>query len=173
MITNNAQATSPPTAKDDLRELADQAVAFISRLPGPVSRVELARGDYRVEVEWALVQPTAPLAGQPGSAAPVTAHTLVGPTHDDSEPATNEYRVQVRAPLVGTFYQAPGPGLAPFVEVGHVVEPGQQLAIIEAMKLMNAINADCHGRVKAVHVQDGVPVEFDQPLFDLEPLDEA
>jgi acetyl-CoA carboxylase biotin carboxyl carrier protein len=90
----------------------------------------------------------------------------------EGEPAVPAGRIQVKAPLVGTFYQATGPGAPPLVELGQIVEVGQQLAIIEAMKLMNPINADCRGRVTAAHVADGASVEFDQPLFDLEPLDE-
>jgi acetyl-CoA carboxylase biotin carboxyl carrier protein len=70
---------------------------------------------------------------------------------------------------VGTFYRAPEPGSAPFVEVGDVVAWGQQLAIIEAMKLMNAIEADCDGRVVEIPVADGSPVEFDQPLVLIDP----
>ncbi|TXS34007.1 hypothetical protein EAO74_01285 [Streptomyces sp. gb1(2016)] len=79
--------------------------------------------------------------------------------------------VQVTAPLVGTFYQASSPGGEPFVQVGDIVEPGHQLAIIEAMKLLNSITADVRGRVHAVHPQDGEVVEYAQPLFDLVPVD--
>lgn len=75
----------------------------------------------------------------------------------------------VRAPLVGTFYRSPEPGAPPFAEVGDVVRVGQQLAVIEAMKLMNAIEADRDGRVTAVLIDNAQGVEFDQPLFELDP----
>jgi acetyl-CoA carboxylase biotin carboxyl carrier protein len=76
----------------------------------------------------------------------------------------------VCSPLVGTFHRASEPGSTPFVEVGDVVTCGQQLAIIEAMKLMNSIEADCDGQVVEVPVPDGSPVEFDQPLVLIKPM---
>ena len=71
----------------------------------------------------------------------------------------------VKAPMVGTFYRSGSPGAAAFVEVGHAVKKGQTLCIIEAMKLMNEIESDADGVVKAILSDNGQPVEFDQPLF--------
>jgi acetyl-CoA carboxylase biotin carboxyl carrier protein len=71
--------------------------------------------------------------------------------------------------MVGTFYRASQPGAPPFVEEGDAVLPGQTLCILEAMKLMNEVKAEIEGLVRAIHVQNGEPVEFGQPLFDLEP----
>jgi acetyl-CoA carboxylase biotin carboxyl carrier protein len=71
--------------------------------------------------------------------------------------------------MVGTFYRAPQPGAPPFVEEGDAVGPGQTLCILEAMKLMNEVKAEVEGIVRTIHVQNGQPVEFGQPLFDLEP----
>ncbi|PWR09773.1 acetyl-CoA carboxylase biotin carboxyl carrier protein, partial [Micromonospora acroterricola] len=79
-------------------------------------------------------------------------------------------RATVRAPIVGTFYRAPEPGAAPFVAVGDLVRPGQPVAIVEAMKLMNEVSADRAGRVAAILVEDGQPVEYDQPLVELDPV---
>lgn len=76
--------------------------------------------------------------------------------------------VTVRAPMVGTFYRAPAPDAPPYVEVGQTVEPGQTLCIIEAMKLMNEIEAEVRGRVSAILVENGQPVEYGQPLMTLE-----
>ncbi|GAA0232652.1 hypothetical protein GCM10009527_031490 [Actinomadura nitritigenes] len=70
---------------------------------------------------------------------------------------------------MGTFYGRPSPDEPPFVEVGDVVEEGQQVALIEAMKLFNAVTAAVRGRIAKVHVADGDMVEYDQPLFDLVP----
>jgi len=78
--------------------------------------------------------------------------------------------VRVESPMVGTFYRSSQPGSPPFVEVGDVVGPGQTLCILEAMKLMNEVKADVEGVVRAVHVENGAPVEFGQLLFELEPL---
>jgi oxaloacetate decarboxylase alpha subunit len=78
--------------------------------------------------------------------------------------------VRVESPMVGTFYRAPQPGAPPFVEEGDVVGPGQTLCILEAMKLMNEVKADIEAVVRAILVENAAPVEFGQPLFDLEPL---
>jgi oxaloacetate decarboxylase alpha subunit len=85
------------------------------------------------------------------------------------EPSTDG-GIRVEAPMVGTFYRAPQPGAPPFVEEGDAVVPGQTLCILEAMKLMNEVKADVEGIVRTIHVQNGQPVEFGQPLFDLEPM---
>ncbi|HET8894147.1 MAG TPA: acetyl-CoA carboxylase biotin carboxyl carrier protein [Gaiellaceae bacterium] len=78
--------------------------------------------------------------------------------------------VSVASPMVGTFYRAPQPGAPAFVEEGDVVSPGQTLCILEAMKLMNEVKAELEAVVRRIHVENGQPVEFGQPLFDLEPL---
>jgi acetyl-CoA carboxylase biotin carboxyl carrier protein len=73
----------------------------------------------------------------------------------------------VRSPMVGTFYRSPSPGAASFVEVGQKVKAGDVLCIVEAMKMMNQIEADKSGTIDAILVEDGEPVEFDQPLFSI------
>jgi acetyl-CoA carboxylase biotin carboxyl carrier protein len=78
--------------------------------------------------------------------------------------------VTVDAPMVGTFYRAASPGSAPFVSEGDLVKEGQALCIIEAMKLMNEIEAKVGGRIAKILVENGQPVEYGQPLFSLEPL---
>jgi acetyl-CoA carboxylase biotin carboxyl carrier protein len=77
----------------------------------------------------------------------------------------------VTAPLLGTFYARSKPGEAPFVKVGDVVEPDTVLCIVEVMKLMNSVNAGCHGVIAAVHAEDGQLVEFGQALFSIVPSD--
>lgn len=77
---------------------------------------------------------------------------------------------EIKAPMVGTFYRAPAPGAEPFVEVGTVVEPGQTLCILEAMKLMNEITAEDYGVIKEILVENGMPVEYGQTLFLYEPM---
>jgi acetyl-CoA carboxylase biotin carboxyl carrier protein len=74
----------------------------------------------------------------------------------------------VRAPMVGTFYRSPSPGAKPFVDVGQTVKQGQTLCIIEAMKMLNQIEADRNGVIAEILVENGQPVEFDQPLFVIE-----
>ena len=105
--------------------------------------------------------PTAPAAASAptpaaGAAVPVIA----------SKP---ESRHVLRAPMVGTFYRAPSPEARPFVEVGQMVRHGQTLCIVEAMKMLNPIESDVAGSIVDVLVENGAPVEFDQPLFVIEP----
>lgn len=78
--------------------------------------------------------------------------------------------VEIKAPMVGTFYRAPSPEAAPFVEIGQVIETGQVICIIEAMKLMNEIKSEVRGRIVEVLVDNAEPVEFGQPMFLIEPV---
>lgn len=78
--------------------------------------------------------------------------------------------IEVKAPMVGTFYRAPNPEAPPYVEVGQVIEPGQVICIIEAMKLMNEIKSEIKGKISEVLAENAEPVEFGQPLFLVEPL---
>lgn len=73
--------------------------------------------------------------------------------------------IEIKAPMVGTFYRAPSPETPPFVEVGQEIEPGQVICIIEAMKLMNEIKSEIRGKIKEILVENGEPVEFGQPMF--------
>jgi len=78
--------------------------------------------------------------------------------------------VEIKAPMVGTFYRAPSPESPAFVEIGQIIEPGQVICIIEAMKLMNEIKAEMKGKIVEILAENTEPVEFDQPLFLVEPL---
>ena len=82
-----------------------------------------------------------------------------------AEPAPGQEGHVVKAPMVGTFYRSPSPDAKPFVEVGQAVKEGETICIIEAMKLMNEIEADASGVVKAILVENGQPVEYGQALF--------
>lgn len=158
-----------------VRELGSAAHALIERLPGPVRRISLRVGDCLVEVDW-HVDPAAPPQAVPEAERPHRVNGTVNGTTVAVGRATapvvaDPSTMQVRAPLVGTFYRCPGPGELPFVEVGSVVEIGQQVAIIEAMKLLTPVTATSRGRVLAIHPADGEMVEYDQPLLDLGPAD--
>jgi oxaloacetate decarboxylase (Na+ extruding) subunit alpha len=87
-----------------------------------------------------------------------------------SEPVASNGLVSVEAPMIGVFYRAPEPGAEPFVEVGEAVAPGQTLCLLEAMKLFNELKAETTGVVRAIHAENGEPVEFGQLLFELEPV---
>jgi acetyl-CoA carboxylase biotin carboxyl carrier protein len=89
--------------------------------------------------------------------------------HSENE-EENKNREEIVAPMVGTFYRAPAPDAAPFVEKGDIVNPGDTLCIIEAMKLMNEIEVETRGKIIDILVENGQPVEYGEPLFIIEPL---
>jgi len=91
--------------------------------------------------------------------APATAVAVVDAGEDEIELAV------VKSPIVGTFYRAPEPGAPPFVEVGSMIKKGQVLCVIEAMKLMNEIDAECDGEIMNVYVENGQPVQYGERLF--------
>ena len=101
--------------------------------------------------------PAAPAAGGAGGAAPAAA------------PARDENVVEITSPMVGTFYRSPSPEAPPYVEVGSQVRKGQTLCILEAMKLMNELEAEIDGTIRGILVENTDPVEFGQPLFLIEP----
>ena len=107
--------------------------------------------------------PVAPVAAP--AAAPAPAPAAAAPAE---APAAEVSGHQVRSPMVGTFYRSPSPEAKAFVEVGQTVKVGDALCIVEAMKMMNRIEADKAGMVKAILVNDGEAVEFDQPLIVIE-----
>jgi acetyl-CoA carboxylase biotin carboxyl carrier protein len=113
----------------------------------------------------AAVVPETPAAA-PGPRSTLPAAASIPPPGASAPVASGEI-VTVRSPMVGTFYSAPGQDAPPFVEIGDRVRVGQILCIIEAMKLMNEIEAEFEGEVLKCHVENGQPVEFGEPLFDL------
>lgn len=89
---------------------------------------------------------------------------------EQAEERMVEKTVEIKAPMVGTFYRAPSPESPPYVEIGQVIEPGQVICIIEAMKLMNEIKSEIKGRVVDILVDNTEPVEFGQPMILVEPV---
>ncbi|HST84815.1 MAG TPA: biotin/lipoyl-containing protein [Kineosporiaceae bacterium] len=155
--------------------LAAEASALIDRLPGPLRRVRVQLGEAEVEVEWATPEQVqaaapAPAAFAPGPVAVSGGDWLTPPdAGDGNENGPIPGAIVVEAPVVGVFYRSPSPDEPPFVELGERVEVGQQLGIVEAMKLMNPIQAETAGVLAAVHVETGQGVEFGQPLFEILP----
>ena len=134
-----------------------------------VSELEITEAEGKVRIVKATPQAVAtvaaPVAVAPAPAAPAAA----APVASDPSPAPAEPSGQaVKSPMVGTFYRAPNPESAPFVEVGSTVKVGDRLCIIEAMKILNEIESDCAGVVKAIQVNDGDAVEFGQVMFIIE-----
>ena len=141
--------------------LDDSGIAEIEITEGEES-VRISRYAASAPVAAAPVVHHAPAAPAPALApAPAAASEAAAPPAE----AADEDGFEVTAPMVGTFYAASSPGAAPYVQVGDRVNEGDTLCIIEAMKMMNQIEADVSGVVKSIRVQNGEPVEFGQVLF--------
>jgi acetyl-CoA carboxylase biotin carboxyl carrier protein len=133
-----------------------------------IAELEISEGEERVRItrtaastQQTYVPAQSPV---PQPAVPTAAAQAVAPAAEPAKPATVEGHV-VKSPMVGTFYRSASPGAKAFVDVGQSVNSGDTLCIIEAMKLLNEIEADQGGVIKAILVENGQPVEFGQPLF--------
>lgn len=132
-----------------------------------ISELEISEGEEKIRIAKNLTVAAGPapatyMVGAPAAPAPVTA----APAVTAAAPVAAEPEGHaVTSPMVGTFYRSGSPGAPAFAEVGQTVKAGDTLCIIEAMKLMNEIEADASGVIKAVMVENGQPVEFGQPLF--------
>ena len=140
-----------------------------------IDELEIHEGEESVRISRHSNRAAAP-AQQTLVAAPVAAPAAAQPSPspqpvaapEQPEPATAEPAMtghQVKSPMVGTFYRSPSPNSPAFVEAGSHVKEGDILCIVEAMKMMNQIKADKSGKIEAILVENGSPVEFDQPLF--------
>ena len=134
-----------------------------------VDEIEIKEGEESVRISrnkgMTMAAPMpAPL--MPAPMAPAPAAQVAAPAAPEMGSASSANAV--KSPMVGTFYRSPGPDAAPFVEVGQSVRTGDVLCIVEAMKMMNQIEADHAGTVTAIHAENGEPVEFDQPLLTVE-----
>jgi acetyl-CoA carboxylase biotin carboxyl carrier protein len=158
----------------ELKELID----FL--IEKDISEFELERGDVKVRIKRGgetaapVIAHAVPLAAMPMAAPPAQAGQSMATPAPASAPAApaaaaEEELHTVKSPIVGTFYEAPGPGALPFVKPGDQVAAGQVLCIIEAMKLMNEIESDKSGEIVKVLVSNGQPVEYGQPLFAIRP----
>jgi oxaloacetate decarboxylase alpha subunit len=132
-------------------------------------RIVQESGVGEIEIEDAGMRVSVRRADEPGAVpAPAAGGVAVAPAVD--EITVTAETVRVESPMPGVFYRAPQPGAPPFVEVGDVVAAGQTLCVVEAMKLFNELTADLDGRVRAIHADNGQPVEFGTLLFELDPV---
>ena len=133
-----------------------------------VAEIEIKEGEESVRISRqsqtspAMMAAPAAFAPPPAPAA-APAAVVEAPAAETAAEAIEGHAI--KSPMVGTFYRAPSPGATAFVEVGQTVSAGDTLCIIEAMKLLNQIEADKAGTIKAILVENGQPVEYDQPLF--------
>ncbi len=129
-----------------------------------IAEIEITEGEESVRISRYSQNPpavvAAPVAAPVAVAAPLAAAAVAAPAAEPEETG-----FQVEAPMVGTFYGSSSPGSAPYVQVGDRVNEGDTLCIIEAMKMMNQIEADVGGVIKSIRMQNGEPVEYGQTLF--------
>ncbi|ENV2226936.1 acetyl-CoA carboxylase biotin carboxyl carrier protein [Neisseria gonorrhoeae] len=133
-----------------------------------IAEIEVTEGEEKVRITRTIAAAAVPVyaAPVPAAAPAVTpAAAPVAASAPAAAPAARDLSDAQKSPMVGTFYRAPGPNAAAFVEVGQQVKAGDTLCIIEAMKLMNEIEAEKSGTVKEILVENGTPVEFGEPLF--------
>lgn len=162
----------------NIKEIQD-LIKFVAK--AGVSEVEIEQKDFKITIKTEnafaaekqiIVQAAAPAAiaapapvaaipAAPAAAAPVT------PIADNS--GEDSKYITIKSPMIGTFYRSPGPDKDPFVNVGDSINPGSTVCIIEAMKLFNEIESELSGKIVKVLVDDSSPVEYDQPLFLIDP----
>ncbi|MFG6179010.1 acetyl-CoA carboxylase biotin carboxyl carrier protein [Halomonas sp. THAF12] len=136
-----------------------------------ISEIEIQEGEESVRISRhpngaAYPQPPAPAWPAPAPAQPAApaAQSVAAPAEPAADQGPGYQGEAVLSPMVGTFYRAPAPGAKPFIEVGQSVKKGETICIVEAMKMMNQIEADRDGVIEAILVEDGEPVEFEQPM---------
>jgi acetyl-CoA carboxylase biotin carboxyl carrier protein len=134
-----------------------------------IGELEITEGEERVRISRAGANAPVVMASQAPMAMVAAPGATGGPSGTaaaEAPPAATGHTL--KSPMVGTFYRSPSPAAPAFIEVGQVVTKGQTLCIIEAMKLLNEIESDAAGTVKAILVENGQPVEYGQPLFVIE-----
>ncbi|MDF2488752.1 MAG: acetyl-CoA carboxylase biotin carboxyl carrier protein subunit [Pseudomonas sp.] len=132
-----------------------------------IDELEIKEGEESVRISRHSKTPAAQqyFAPAPMAAAPAAAAPVAAPVADAAPAAPKLNGTVARSPMVGTFYRKPSPTSPNFAEVGQTVKKGDTLCIVEAMKMMNHIEAEASGVIESILVEDGQPVEFDQPLF--------
>jgi len=169
--TRAAQKPAASVNMDELRELIgllrDNGLAELE-LENEGFRVRLRRESERAESSHVSVPHHDPAAAQSPAPAPAPS----GPAHPGTQATTAAAQDQdlhiIQSPIVGTFYRSPSPTADAFVKIGSNVEPDTVVCIIEAMKLMNEIQAEMSGEVVKIYVENGQPVEYGQPLFGIQ-----
>ena len=150
--------------KAEIKELMD----FFGEKQG-INELKIKDKDFEIEIK--KYGASAPAAAQAQAAMPAPQMTIVAPSVAHGEkPVSKGSMDTIDSPMVGTFYKAPSPGAAEFVSVGQVVHKGDTIGIIEAMKIMNEIEAEFDCRIKKALVEDGQPVEYAMALFEVEKL---
>lgn len=152
----------------EIRDLID----FISA--SGLEEVNIETEEFKLNVKRSLSQ-TASTAPAPQAIAPAPVNTPLPPAaetpqkKEEPQPSPNANLIEIKSPMIGTFYRTPNPDSDPFVKVGDTVKQGDTVCIIEAMKLFNEIESEISGKIVKVLVENAQPVEYDQPLFLVDP----
>jgi acetyl-CoA carboxylase biotin carboxyl carrier protein len=156
----------------DLKEI-QALIKFVAK--SGAQEVSLETEDFKINIKTAsegsdqptIIQAVAPQAAMPVAAAPAPS---AAPAPAAEAPAEdNSNYIEVKSPMIGTFYRSPSPEQDAFVKVGSEIKPGDVLCIVEAMKLFNEIESEVSGKIVKVLVDDQSPIEYDQPLFLVDP----
>jgi acetyl-CoA carboxylase biotin carboxyl carrier protein len=158
----------------NINEIQD-LIAFVAK--SGVSEVEIERKDFKLVIkaekpEPVFVQASVPqvMAAPAAAPAPVQASAPAAPASEPvAAPAEDSNLVTIKSPMIGTFYRSSGPDKDAFVVPGQTINKGDTICIVEAMKLFNEIESDVSGKIVKVLVDDASPIEYDQPLFLVEP----
>ncbi|MDR2285349.1 MAG: acetyl-CoA carboxylase biotin carboxyl carrier protein [Sphingobacterium sp.] len=155
----------------DIKQIQD-LIKFVSK--SGVNEVSIEEKDFKITIKTnqeptyvtAAIPAVAPVAAPVAPVTPTTAPVAVvaTPAADDES-----HLITVKSPMIGTFYRSPGPDKASFVNVGDDITPGKVICIVEAMKLFNEIESEVSGKIVKILVNDAQPVEYDQPLFLVDP----
>ena len=158
----------------DIKEIQN-LIKFVAK--SGASEVKLEMEDVKITIktgsertETTIVQAAAPMAATPQvTSAPVAQQPVAETPKATSSDADESSYVTIKSPIIGTFYRKPSPDKANFVDVGSEISAGDTVCVIEAMKLFNEIESEVSGKIVKVLVDDSSPVEFDQPLFLVDP----
>lgn len=138
-----------------------------------IAELEIEKGGVKVKLKKGNLLAPHPAAKEIPMARTGEQETLPMKEEKIIPPTAEEKGiVKVTSPIVGTFYRSPAPDAKPYVEAGDIVKKGQIICIVEAMKLMNEIEADVNGKIVAILVENGHPVEYGEPLFKIEPTED-
>ena len=152
----------------DIKEI-QQLIKFVSQ--NSVDEVEINRKDFKLLIKKNPAQVTTAqvVTAAPAPVVSAPAPAPAAPSNESSTADSNSNLIEIKSPMVGTFYRASNPETPSFVNVGDEVAPGKVVCIIEAMKLFNEIESEVKGKIVKVLVDNASPVEYDQPLFLVEP----
>ena len=150
----------------DIKEIQN-LIKFVAK--SGASEVKLETEDLKITIRTgplgAAVSEPVYMQQMPMAASPVAPSTEASAPAVQTAPASEDHLITIKSPIIGTFYRKPAPDKPPFVEIGSHVNAGDVVCIVEAMKMMNEIKSEFTGKVSAINIDDGEPVEFDQSLI--------